>query len=163
MWKFGTTNVNFTQFLFFFHLGTVKKRHVFEVCILFHLHLISSGLCSWIYLLIFSYRSPVKVDRNTELVVLFVTLAFAAWHRLWHRLYSWTILLVSWLFTFLYSSLHLCLRPHISLQSSSPLCYASYCIFLEGVAKLFCSSFLCCLLTLVDITLTSFYFWSIFI
>ena len=45
----------------------------FVACILLHLHLVSCGLCSWIYLLIFPFRNEVRVDTNTELVVLYVT------------------------------------------------------------------------------------------
>ena len=56
-------------------------------CVLLHLHLVSCGLCSWIYLLIFPYHSEIRVDTNAELIVLCVTLMFVAWHCVWHRLY----------------------------------------------------------------------------
>ena len=87
-----------------------------------------------------------------------------AWHRVWHRLYPCTILPLFRCSTFFCFYLHLWLRPHLPLLFSSPLCYASYCVFLEGVANtLFFPSFPCCFFALIDITLASFYFWSIFI
>ena len=86
-----------------------------------------------------------------------------AWHRVWHRLYPFTIFPLSRCSTFLCFSLHLWLRPHLALVFSPPLCYASYCAFLEGVTNTIFPSFPCCFFALIDIALASFYFWSIFI
>ena len=107
----------------------------FVVCILLHLHLVSFGLCSWMYLVTFPYANEVHVDTNAELVVLCLTLVFVVWHRVWHRLNPCTILPLSRCSTFFCFSLHLSLRTHLPPLFSSPLCYASYCAFLEGIAN----------------------------
>ena len=104
----------------------------------FTTHLVSSGLCSWIYFLIFPCPSAVRVDINTELVVKCVTLVFATWRRY----YFWIILPTFRCSSFPYFSLKLWLRPHFPLLSSSPLlwphfpllsssllCYAWICVF----------------------------------
>ena len=106
-----------------------------------HLHLVSCGLCSWVYLLIFPYYSQVWVDTNVELVILCVTLVFVAWNRVGHRLYPCKILPLSRCSIFPCFFLHLWLRLHLPLLSSSPLCYASHCAFLEGIANTIFSIF----------------------
>ena len=86
-------------------------------CILLHLHLVSRGLCSCMYLSIFSYRSEVRVDTNTELVVPCMTLVLVARYRAWHCLNSCTILHLSRCSTSCCFSLHLWLRPDLPLLS----------------------------------------------
>ena len=144
---------------------------LFVVCVLLHLYLVSCGLYSLIYLLIFPYPNKVRVDTNTELVVLCVTLVFVAWHHVWHRLYllyNSTLMLktiqnyydapLSFVFLFTFDS------NHISYLYLHLLCVMHHIVPFSKVSQmLFFPCFPCCLFTLVDKTTVSFYLWSNFI
>ena len=106
---------------------------------------VSSGLCSWIYFLIFPYPSAVWVDITTELVAKCVTLVFAAWHRL----YFWTILPLFKCSSILYFYFRFWLRPHLPLLSF--LCYAWIWAFLKGITNTIFPTSPCCLFTLVNV------------
>ena len=93
----------------------------FVVSIVLHVHLVSSGLCSWILVLVFPYRSSssgymYRIGRSMSSRK---RMLIARYHA-WHCLYPWTNLCFS---------SHLWWRLHLPLPSLSPLCYALYCAF----------------------------------
>ena len=101
----------------------------FVVSIVLHVHLVSSGLCSWILVLVFPYRSSssgymYRIGRSMSSRKLMLIARYHAWHCL----YPWNLPLLR-CSTLLCFSLHLWLRLHLPLLSL--LCII-LCLSLRG-------------------------------